>query len=258
MDEVRRRIRLKHYSLRTEQAYVGWIRRFILANGKRHPRDLGATEVEAFLSALATDGGVAAGTQNQALSAILFLYREVLRLDLPWLSNVVRAKRPRRLPMVLAKDEVVRLLAVMEGRTWLMASLLCGTGMRLMECLRLRVKDVDFARNEILVRDGKGGKDRRTMLPRSLVEPLQREIERSLRLHAVDLAAGFGATRLPHALVRKYPRAAREPGWQFVFAATQRSRDPLDGAERRHHVDDAVLARALASGCRDRQTAECA
>jgi len=246
MDEVRRRIRLKHYSLRTEQAYVGWIRRFILANGKRHPRQLGAAEVEAFLSALATDGDVAAGTQNQALSAILFLYREVLRLDLPWLSNVVRAKRPRRLPVVLAKDEVVRLLAVMEGRTWLMASLLYGTGMRLMECLRLRVKDVDFARNEILVRDGKGGKDRRTMLPRSLVEPLQREIERSLRLHAVDLAAGFGATRLPHALARKYPRAAREPDWQFVFAATQRSRDPLDGAERRHHVDDAVLARALA------------
>ncbi|MBA8884485.1 integron integrase [Dokdonella fugitiva] len=246
MDEVRRRIRLKHYSLRTEQAYVGWIRRFILANGKRHPCHLGATEVEAFLSALATDGGVAAGTQNQALSAILFLYREVLRVDLPWLSNVVRAKRPRRLPVVLARDEVGRLLAVMEGRTWLMASLLYGTGMRLMECLRLRVKDVDFARNEILVRDGKGGKDRRTMLPRSLVEPLRREIERSLRLHAVDVAAGFGATRLPHALARKYPRAAREPGWQFVFAAAQRSRDPLDGAERRHHVGDAVLARALA------------
>ncbi|MGN6520952.1 MAG: integron integrase [Dokdonella sp.] len=246
MDEVRRRIRLKHYSLRTAQAYVGWIRRFIFASVRRHPRVLGAAEVEAFLSGLATDAGVAASTQNQALSAILFLYREVLRIDLPWLKDVVRAKRPCRLPVVLSKDEVSRLLAAMDGRTWLLASLLYGTGMRLMECLRLRVKDIDFARNEILVCDGKGGKDRRTMLPRSLVEPLQREVERSLRVHATDLAGGFGATRLPHALARKYPRAAREAGWQFVFAAAHRSRDPLDGAERRHHLDDAVLARALA------------
>ena len=246
LDDVRRRMRLKHYSLRTEQAYLGWIRRFILANGKQHPRGLGAAEVEAFLTSLATEGGVAAGTQNQALSAILFLYREVLRIDLPWLNNVVRAKRPRRLPVVLSKDEVSRLLAVMDGRTWLLASLLYGTGMRLMECLRLRVKDIDFARNEILVRDGKGGKDRRTVLPRSLIESLQREIERSRRLHALDLADGRGSTRLPHALARKYPRAACEFGWQFVFAAAQRSRDPLDGTERRHHLDDAVLARALA------------
>jgi integron integrase len=245
MDEVRRRIRLKHYSLRTEQAYVGWIRRFILANGKRHPRGLGADEVEGFLSTLATVGEVAAGTQNQALSAILFLYREVLRIDLPWLKNVVRAKRPRRLPVVLGQDEVARLLAAMDGRTWLLASLLYGTGMRLMECLRLRVKDVDFARNEIVVRDGKGGKDRRTMLPRRLVEPLQREIERARRLHARDLAEGFGETRLPHALARKYPRAAREFGWQYVFPSAQRSRDPLDGNERRHHFDDAILSRAL-------------
>jgi integron integrase len=189
MDEVRRRIRLKHYSLRTEQAYVAWIRRFIFANGKRHPRELGSAEVETFLSTLATVGEVAAGTQNLALSAILFLYREVLRINLPWLKNVVRAKRPRRVPVVLALDEVTRLLAAMDGRTWLLASLLYGTGMRLMECLRLRVKDIDFARNEIVVRDGKGGKDRRTMLPRTLVEPLQREIERARQLHARDLAA---------------------------------------------------------------------
>ena len=245
MDEVRRRIRLKHYSLRTEQAYTGWIRRFILANGRRHPRELGATDVERFLSGLAVQGGVAASTQNQALSALLFLYREVLRLDLPWMEGVVRAKRPRRLPIVLSQDEVRRLLAAMEGRPWLIASLLYGTGMRLMECLRLRVKDVDFARNEICIRDGKGGKDRRTMLPRSLHEPLMREIERARLLHARDLAEGFGEARLPHALARKYPRAGREFGWQFVFPSVNRSTDPLDGHERRHHFDDAILSRAL-------------
>jgi len=160
LDEVRRKLRVKHYSLRTEQAYVGWIRRFILANGKRHPRELGAAEVEAFLSGLATEGDVAAATQNQALSALLYLYREVLGVKLPWLNQVVRAKRPRRLPTVLGREEAARLLAAMDGRSWLIASLLYGTGMRLMEGLRLRVKDVDFARNEIVVRDGKGGKDR--------------------------------------------------------------------------------------------------
>lgn len=245
MDEVRRRIRLKHYSLRTEQAYMGWIRRFILANGKRHLRELGADEVERFLSGLAVQGGVAASTQNQALSALLFLYREVLRIDLPWLQQVVRAKRPRRLPVVLSQDEARRLLAAMEGRPWLIASLLYGTGMRLMECLRLRVKDVDFSRNEICVRDGEGGKDRRTILPRSLLEPLAREIERARMLHARDLAEGFGDARLPHALARKYPRAGRDFGWQFVFPSANRSVDPLDGRERRHHFDDAILARAL-------------
>ena len=245
MEEVRRRLRLKHYSLRTEQAYVSWIRRYIVANGKRHPRELGAAEVERFLSDLAVRGHVSASTQNQALSALLFLYREILGIDLPWMESVVRAKRPRRLPTVLSQEEARRLLAAMEGRPWLMASLLYGTGMRLMECLRLRVKDVDFARNEIIVRDGKGGKDRRTMLPRSLVEPLQREIERARTVHQQDLAAGFGATRLPFALARKYPEAACEFGWQFVFPSMHRAVDPLDGAERRHHFDDAILARAL-------------
>ncbi len=250
MDEVRRHLRLKHYSLRTEQAYVGWIRRFILANGRRHPRDLGGTEVEAFLSDLAVRGEVAAGTQNQALSALLYLYRVVLCVELPWMEGVVRAKRPRRVPVVLAQDEVRRLLASMDGRPWLLASLLYGTGMRLLECLRLRVKDVDFARSEITVRDGKGGKDRRTMLPRTLVEPLQREIERARVLHEQDLAAGFGAARLPHALARKYLGAARDFGWQFVFPSPQRSRDPIDGTLRRHHFDDAILARALRSARR--------
>jgi integron integrase len=249
LDEVRRKLRVKHYSLRTEQAYVGWIRRFILANGKRHPRELGADEVEAFLSGLATDGEVAAATQNQALSALLYLYREVLRLKLPWLDRVVRAKRPRRVPTVLAREEAARLLAAMDGRPWLIASLLYGTGMRLMEGLRLRVKDVDFARNEIVVRDGKGGKDRHTMLPRSLVEPLQREVERARVLLAQDLAAGTAAVWLPHALARKYPRAHLELGWRWLFPAAQLSRDPRSGAVRRHHLDDAVFSRALKAAC---------
>jgi len=245
MEDVRRKLRLKHYSLRTEQAYTGWIRRFILASGKRHPRELGGAEVELFLSQLANEGGVAAGTQNQALSALLFLYREVLGVQLPWMEGVVRAKRPQRMPLVLSRDEAQRLLAMMEGQSWLMASLLYGTGMRLMECLRLRVKDVDFARNAIIVRDGKGAKDRITVLPRSLVEPLQREIERSRLLHESDLAAGFGAVWLPHALARKYPQAPREFGWQYVFPGSRLSRDPRGGAMRRQHVDEAVLNRAL-------------
>jgi len=245
MDEVRRKLRVKHYSLRTEQAYVGWIRRFILSNRKRHPCELGGVEVEAFLSHLANEGEVAAGTQNQALSALLFLYRVVLGVDLPWMEGIVRAKRPQRVPLVLSRDEVQRLLALMQGQAWLVASLLYGTGMRLMECLRLRVKDVDFARNEILVRDGKGAKDRHTLLPRSLVEPLEREIERSRVLHAADMAVGSGKVWLPHALARKYPNASREFGWQHVFVSTRPSRDPRSGAMQRHHMSDAVLARAL-------------
>lgn len=245
MDEVRRRLRLKHYSIRTETAYLGWIRRFIRGSGLRHPREMGVAEIEAFLSTLATRDKVSASTQNQALSALLFLYKEVLGIELAWVEQVVRAKRPKRLPVVLAQGEVQRLLAQMDGRTWLIASLLYGTGMRLMECLRLRVKDVDFARRAITVREGKGGKDRQTVLPTSLAEPLQREIERSRILHREDLEVGFGETWLPHALARKYPNAAREFAWQFVFPAPKRSVDPRGGAQRRHHFNDGVLSRAL-------------
>lgn len=245
LEVVRGKLRAKRYSLRTEQAYTGWIRRFILANGRRHPRSMGGVEVEAFLSHLAVVERVAASTQNQALSALLFLYREVLEVDLPWMDSVLRAKRQRRLPVVLSRDEVRLLLSMMEGRPWLMASLLYGTGMRLMECLRLRVKDVDFARNEILVRNGKGAKDRRTMLPRTLEDHLRREIERARVLHVRDLADGFGETPLPFALARKYPNAGKEFGWQFVFANDHRSVDPQTGKTHRHHVDDAVLSRAL-------------
>ncbi|KAA0071137.1 integron integrase [Rhodanobacter sp. T12-5] len=250
MDEVRRVLRLKHYSKRTEMVYVAWIRRFILANGKRHPREMGEAEVEGFLSQLAVQGKVAAATQNQALAALLFLYKQVLGIELPWMEGVVRAKRSQRVPTVLSRDEITRVLARMDGRAWLLASLLYGTGMRLMEALRLRIKDVDFGRNEITIRDGKGGKDRRTMLPRSLVEPLRREIERARLLHEADLLAGFGAVWLPHALARKYPDAPREIGWQYVFPATQRSRDPREGIERRHHVDSPTLSRALKKACR--------
>ncbi|WP_460764216.1 integron integrase [Lysobacter fragariae] len=249
-DEVRRVIQVKHYSTRTEAAYLGWIRRFIIANGKRHPRELGAEEVEQFLSSLATKGRVAASTQNQALSALLFLYREVLRIDLPWMENVVRAKHPRRLPTVLSREECQRILAQMDGRPWLLASLLYGTGLRLMECLRLRVKDVDFARNEITVRNGKGGKDRRTVLPKSLTDPILREVERARMLHNADLAEGFGSAWLPHALSRKYQNADRDFGWQYLFPSAHRSMDPRDNVVRRHHFDDAVLSRALKTACK--------
>lgn len=245
LDQVRARLRVKHYSLRTEQAYLGWIRRFILANGKRHPRDLGAPEIEAFLTYLATKRQVSAGTQNQALAAILFLYREVLELELPWLDNIVRAKRKRRLPVVLTRDEVRRLLAQLQGRDWLMIGLLYGSGMRVMECLRLRVKDVDFDRLDITVRAGKGNKDRHVPLPRKLARPLREQLISARLLHASDLAAGFGDVYLPYALARKYRRAASEWAWQYVFPAAQRSRDPRSGAVRRHHLDERVLQRAM-------------
>ncbi|WDM67810.1 integron integrase [Xanthomonas cucurbitae] len=247
LDQVRDRLRVKHYSLRTEQAYLSWIRRFIIASGKRHPAQMGQAEVEAFLTRLATDGQVSAGTQNQALAALLFLYREVLRIELPWMENLVRAKRPRRIPVVLSREEVARLLAVLEGPCWLMASLLYGSGMRLMECLRLRIKDVDAARGEIVVRDGKGGKDRRVPLPLSLREALQRQRDRALVVHAADLAAGAGRVFLPHALARKYPNADVEQGWQYLFPSARRSRDPRSGRPGRHHVSEEILQRAVQS-----------
>ena len=237
-------------SLRTEEAYVGWVRRFILANGKRHPRELGRREVEAFLTHLAMHGHVAASTQNQALSALLFLYREVLQQELPWMENIRRAKKPERLPVVLSREEVAALLAEMDGVTWLMASLLYGAGLRLMECARLRVQDVDFVRREITVRQGKGGKDRRTMLPAMTVDALQNQLAEARRVHERDLAAGHGAVWLPHALARKYPNAAREWAWQYVFPASSRSTDPRSGMERRHHLDETVLQRAVKQAVR--------
>ncbi|GAB1596633.1 hypothetical protein PAGU2638_23120 [Lysobacter sp. PAGU 2638] len=245
LDLVRDRVRVRHYSLRTERAYVSWVRRFIIANGRRHPRELGGPEVERFLTDLAARDDVASGTQNQALAALLFLYREVLGLKLPWMQDVVRAKRPRRLPVVLSRSEVDRMLGSMDGQMRLMTALLYGTGMRLMECTRLRIKDIDFERGEIVVREGKGDKDRRVPLPQTLREDLRRAIERALLMHRHDLAEGFGEARLPHALAKKYPTAARDPGWQFVFPSAQRSVDPRSGRTHRHHVDDSSLQRAV-------------
>ncbi|WP_434032026.1 integron integrase [[Pseudomonas] boreopolis] len=250
LDQVRERLRRLGRAKRTEEAYVGWIRRFTLANGKRHPDTMGAQEVEALLTRLAVHDEVAPSTQNQALAALLFPYREVLGRELPWMDEIQRAKRPRRLPVVLSEAEVGMLLEQMDGRHWLMAALLYGTGMRLMECVRLRIKDVDFGRYEIVVRDGKGGKDRRTILPQSLREALLAQVEEARRVHARDIEAGFGEVWLPHALARKYPNAAREIGWQYLFPAPRRSVDPRGGAVRRHHVDEKGLQRAVKAACR--------
>lgn len=205
LDQVRARMRLKHYSLRTEQAYLYWIRRYIRASGLRHPRELNGVAVERFLTRLSVHDRVAASTQNQALSALLFLYREVLAIDLPWMENVVRAKRPQRLPVVLSTGQVTALLGCLSGREALMAALLYGSGLRLMECVRLRVKDVDFARGELTIRAGKGSKDRVTVLPTAIRADLRRQIECVRSLHMSDLAKGLGAVYLPFALARKYP-----------------------------------------------------
>ncbi|GHU04566.1 integron integrase [Betaproteobacteria bacterium] len=245
LDQVRERLRLKHYSIRTEHQYVQWARRFILFHRKRHPVEMGAVEVEAFLTHLAVQENVAAATQNQALSALLFLYREVLGVDLPWLENVVRAKRPARLPVVLTRREVAAVLDRIQGTHGLMARLLYGTGMRLMECMRLRVKDVDFERAEILIRDGKGGKDRVTMLPQTLLAPLQVHLQARRQLYEEDSAKGMAGVYLPDALARKYPEAATSWGWQYVFVAGSYSVDPRSGKERRHHMDEKLLQRAM-------------
>lgn len=251
LDRVRDKIRLKHYSLRTEQAYLDWIKRFILHHGKRHPADMGATEVEAFLTHLAVAGKVAAATQNQAKSAILFLYREVLESELPWLEGVERAKAPKRLPVVLTREEAQAVLARLSGTHWLIGSLLYGAGLRIMECLRLRVKDVDFARGELLVRDGKGFKDRVTMLPGATAAPLREHLERVRALHARDVADGVGPVFLPYALERKHPGAGREWGWQYVFPSAALAVDPHGGATRRHHVQDQAFQRAMKQAVRD-------
>jgi integron integrase len=245
LEQVRDAIRRRHYSERTEETYAHWIKRFIFFSGKRHPLTLGGTEVTAFLNYLARERTVAAATQNQALSALLFLYKEVLGQPLPWLDELERAKRPARVPTVLTRDEVRRLLAHLRGSKWLMASLLYGAGLRLRECLKLRVKDLDFGYRQIVVRDGKGAKDRVTMLPRSVLAPLQAHLERVRELHERDLAQGHGDVELPDALMRKYPRAPYEWGWKFVFPSYRLSIDPHTGVIRRHHVYENFLVRGV-------------
>ncbi len=253
LDQVRDVIRLKHYSIRTEQAYLGWIKRYILFHAKRHPREMGADEITRFLTDLAVRGNVTASTQNQALNAILFLYREVLKVDLPWLDGIQHAKKPSRLPVVFSRDEVKRLLAQLEGTTWLMASLIYGTGMRLMECARLRVKDIDFHYTQLIIRDAKGRKDRITVLPACLIEPLRNHLVRVKERHEQDLREGFGRVYLPNALEKKYPNASREWGWQYVFPARSRSLDPRSKVVRRHHFAEDALQRALKGAIRKAQ-----
>lgn len=243
--QVHEAIRRRYFSRRTEEAYVHWIKRFIFFSGRRHPLQLGEPEVTAFLNHLAAERKVAAATQNQALSALLFLYKEVLGRELAWLVGLERASRPPRLPTVLTRAEVERVLSRLQGTKWLIASLLYGAGLRVLECLRLRVKDVDLAYRQILVRDGKGEKDRVTMLPETLVEPLRAHLERVRGLHARDLREGYGEVHLPYALGRKYPRAGREWCWQYMFPSAHRSADPEDGVIRRHHLDESVPQRAV-------------
>jgi len=250
LDQLRASLRVRHYSLRTEDAYFDWARRFILFHGKRHPKDMGAPEVQAFLTHLAVDRHVSPSTQNQAKAALLFLYRNLLHVDLPWLSEVVHAKSSPRLPVVLTPGEVRVLLDQMEGVMALVARLLYGTGMRLLEGLGLRVKDVDFERREIIVRDGKGGKDRVTMLPDCLVEPLRAHLDKVQALHQKDLAEGFGEVHLPDALEQKFKAASRAWGWQWVFPSGLRSTDPRSGIVRRHHLHPESVQKAMRNAAR--------
>lgn len=245
LQQVRNAIRVRHYSIRTEQAYVDWIRRFILFHGKRHPNELGEADVGRFLTWLAVERNVAPSTQNQALNALVFLYRHVIDRPLGDITNAARAKKPQKLPVVLTQDETKRLFRHLDGNQWLPVCLLYGSGLRLMECLRLRVKDLDFDHRAIVVRCGKGGKDRVVTLPDVLVVPLQRHLESVRNLHEKDLRDGFGAVYLPYALARKYPNAPKSWAWQYVFPAAKRSTDPRTAVVRRHHLDDSCLQKAV-------------
>ena len=256
LDQVRDEIRFRHYSIRTEQAYLGWVKRYILFHEKRHPRDMGADEVTRFLTHLAVQGNVAASTQNQALNAILFLYREVLKIELPWLDGIHRAKKPARLPVVLSRDEVRKLLAQLDGTQWLIAALLYGAGLRLLEALRLRVKDIDFHYKQLIIRDAKGQKDRVTTLPEKLIEPLHTQLVRVRELHRQDMEDGYGRVYLPHALAKKYPNANREWAWQYVFPSANRSRDPRSREVRRHHVHESAIQKTVRNSVRKARLAK--
>ncbi len=251
LDQVREVLRLHHYSLRTEEAYTQWIRRFIFFHNKRHPRQMAESEVTAFLTYLAVNRNVTASTQNQALSAILFLYKKVLKIELDWLDHVVRAKHPSRLPIVLTKEEVTPLLESLQGLNNLLGYMLYGTGMRLMELLRLRVGDIDFAYRQILVRSGKGAKDRSTVLPEKLIPNIKKQLQRAKEIHNADLEEGHGRVYLPYALSRKYPNAETEWRWQYVFPSTRISVDPRTNVLRRHHFYEKNLQRAIKKAAYD-------
>ncbi len=250
LDQLRDAIRAKHYSYRTEQTYVDWCKRYILYHHKRHPAEMGMPEIQAFIIYLANDQNVAASTQNQALSAILFLYRNVLLREIEFPTDIIRAKKPERLPTVLTKAEVLSIVGKMNGTPKLMVQLLFGSGLRLMECLRLRIKDIDFSNGQIIVRDGKGENDRSVPLPRSILVALKLHIQKVETLHQQDLREGYGEVHLPYALERKYPNANRELGWQYVFPASQRSVDPKTGKIMRHHLHESVLQRAIKDATR--------
>jgi len=250
LDRVRQTIRAKHYSRRTESAYVDWIRRYIVFHRKRHPSDMGASEIAAFLTWLATERRVSASTQNQALSALLFLYREVLHLEIGHIANVPRARMPVRVPVVPSRDEVARIMKHLDGVTWIIVALLYGAGPRLQECLELRVKDLDLERRQIVIRRGKGQKDRPTVLPTATIEPLERHLEAVKRQHQDDLMRGFGRVVLPFALDRKYPNAPTEWAWQFVFPAFRICRDPRWGPPTRFHLHESVVQKAVAQAAR--------
>ena len=251
LDRVREAIRARHYSLRTEEAYVAWTRRFILFHNKRHPSEMGEREINAFLSHLAVAGRVSASTQTQALSSLLFLYRHVLERPFPTLENVVRAKRPAHLPVVMTRAETRAVLTRMSGAPKLVATLLYGSGLRLLEGLRLRVKDVEFGLNQILVRDPKGNRDRIVPLPMVVRSVMPTWLAAVKRRHEKDLSEGFGNVQLPFALERKYPGADRQWGWQYVFPAERRSRDPRSQVERRHHLHESIIQRAVRQAVRD-------
>ena len=249
MDRVRSEIRVRHYSIRTEEAYTSWIRRYIQFH-RRHPCDLDGDDLNRFLTHLAVEGRVAVSTQRQALSAILFLYRHVLKTKLDWLDDVVRARQPRRLPTVLSRDEVAAVLGRLEGTVQTIVLLLYGTGMRILECLRLRIQDVDFDLGHILIRNPKGGRDRATVLPDSVRDRLQEHLCEVRTLHERDLAEGFGSVYLPHALARKYPHADRDWKWQYVFPASKRGVDSRSGIVRRHHLHESVIRKAIYAATR--------
>jgi len=245
LDQVRDAIRTKHYSYRTEQAYVEWIKRFILFHDKRHPKDMGAQEIQAYITYLAVERKIASSTQNQALSAISFLYKHVLQKDIALATDLVRPSRPERLPTVLSHQEAISVLNKMDGVTQLMAKLLYGSGLRVTECLRLRVKDLDFGNHQLVIRDGKGEKDRVSILPESLYSDLQTHLQMVKAIHQRDLKEGFGETFLPYALERKYPNALKEFAWQYIFPASIRSVDPVSKRTKRHHLDATVLQKAI-------------
>jgi len=250
LDQVRAAIRTRHYSRRTEKAYLGWIKRFILFHNKRHPAEMGAVEINQFLSHLALKENVAASTQNQALCAIIFLYKNVLDREVGEIDNIVWAKKPKKLPVVFTKTEVKTVIKQLSGVKWIMANLLYGAGLRLMECLRLRVQDIDFEYNQIIIRDAKGQKDRVTVLPEIVKEALEKHLEKVKRLHEKDLVQGFGEVYLPYALERKYTNANKQWKWQYIFPSEKLSIDPRSGKKRRHHLDESVLQRTVKEAIR--------